>query len=123
MIILRITLIVLPEKQLEMLQTLRSMIELSKREKGCLNYEVLYDIEVNNRLCLIEEWQSREDLDAHIASRRFGVLLGTTALLSKPIKIQIHTVSGTEGMAAVTAIRNKKRLQKILHFEQFQPRK
>lgn len=120
MIIVRITMTVLPEKQLEMMQTLRSMIELTKNEKGCLNYAVLYDIKDKNRFNLIEEWESRKDLDKHIASHRFGVLLGTKALLNKPLKIQIHTVSISEGIEAVSAVRSKiksKTIRHILNFE------
>ncbi|MGD9210186.1 MAG: putative quinol monooxygenase [Desulfobacteraceae bacterium] len=125
MIIVRITMTVFSEKRLEMLQTLRSMIELTEKERGCLNYAVLYDIKDKNRFSLIEEWEGREDLDGHIASQRFGVLLGTKALLSKPMEIQIHTVSRSEGMEAVSAVRREERATKIRHrqFMPFLPRK
>ena len=123
MIFVRITMSVLPEKQLEMLQTLRSMIELTKKEKGCLNYSILFDIKDKNIFWLVEEWESREDLDTHIASHRFGVLLGTKALLNKPMEIWIHTVSHSEGMAAVSALRRKRNLSKIRNCMPFLERK
>lgn len=123
MIIVRITMSVLPEKQLEMLQTLCSMIELSKKEQGCLNYSVLHDIKDKNSFCLIEEWESRDHLNTHLASHRFGVLLGTKALLSRPMEIQIHVVSRSEGMTAVTAVRKENSSKKVLYFDHFHPPK
>lgn len=105
MIFVRITMNVLPEKQLEVTQTLLSMIEPTGKEPGCLNYAVFCDIEDKNRFSLLEEWESREDMDQHIRSNRFGVLLGTKALLSEPPKIQIHTVSQSEGIETIHAAR------------------
>ena len=105
MIVVRITMNVLPEKQLEVTQTLLSMIEPTGKEAGCLSYAVFCDIEDKNRFSLLEEWETREDMDQHIRSHRFGVLLGTKALLSEPPKIQIHTVSQSEGMETVHAAR------------------
>jgi quinol monooxygenase YgiN len=110
MIIVRITMNVLPEKQLELMQTLLGMIEPTGKETGCLSYAVFCDIEDNNRFSLLEEWETREDLDHHIKSYRFGVLLGskTKTLLCEPPKIQINTVSQSEGMEAIAAVRRKK---------------
>ncbi len=106
MVFVRITLNVLPEKQLEFTQTLLSMIEPTGKEAGCLSYAVFGDIEDKNRFNLLEEWATREDMDHHIRSHRFGVLLGTKTLLCEPPEIQIHTVSQSEGMEAVHAIRS-----------------
>ena len=107
MIIVRIIMNVLPEKRLEVTQTLLSMIEPTGREPGCLNFAVYYDIEDKNRFSLMEEWETRDDLDQHIRSHRFGVLLGTKALLCEPPKIQIHTVSQSEGMETIHIARGK----------------
>ena len=98
--IIRITMNVLPEKHLEVTQTLLFMIEPTGKEAGCLNYTVLCDIEDKNRFSLLEEWETREDLDHHIRSHRFGVLLGAKTLLCEPPNIQIHTVSLSERIEA-----------------------
>jgi hypothetical protein len=45
-------------------------------------------------------------LDRHIRSARFGVLLGTKSLLREPPQIEIHTVSSSEGMESVNAVRS-----------------
>lgn len=107
MIVVIITINPLPEKQLEVTQTLLSMIEPTSKEAGCISYNVFCDIEDRNRFSLMEEWENREDLDHHIATHRFGALLGIKALLSEPLEIQIHTVSQSEGVEVIHAARKK----------------
>jgi len=108
MIVVRTTMNVLPEKQKELVQTLLSMIAPTGKEAGCLSYAVFCDIEDKNRFILLEEWETREALDHHIRSHRFGVLLGSKTLLCEPPKIQINTVSQSEGMEAIDAVRSKR---------------
>jgi quinol monooxygenase YgiN len=105
MMVLRVTLNVLPEKQLEVMQTLLSMIEPSGKEAGCLSYAVYCDIEDKNRFSMLGEWETREDMNHHLRSHRFGALLGTKSLLDSPMQIRIHTVSHSEDMAAIKAAR------------------
>jgi quinol monooxygenase YgiN len=103
---------VIPGKQLEMTLTLLSMIEPTEKEAGCISYGVFCDTKDKNRFCLLEEWKTREELDQHIASHRFSILLGTKALLCEPLDIQIFTVSPSEGMNAVFSIRDRKESNK-----------
>ena len=107
-IIVRITLNALLEKRTEVMQTLLSMIEPTENERGCLSCHVFRDIEDKNGFSLIEDWETREDLDDHIKSDRFSVLLGTKSLLCEPPQIEIHTVSHSEGMETVNAARGKR---------------
>ena len=108
MIIVRVTISVLPEKQMEVMQTFLSMIKPTRKEKGCLGYSVSCDIEDKSLFSLREEWATRKDLDRHVRSHKFGVLLGIDTLLCEPPKIQIYTVSQSEGMEAINAIRRKR---------------
>ncbi len=107
MIVVRITMSVIPEKQLEVMQTLLSMIEPTGNEAGCIRYCVACDIKDKNCFSLLGEWDTRENLIQHLMSYRFGVLLGTRTLLCKPMEINIHTVSRSEGIETVVALRSK----------------
>lgn len=107
MILLRTIMNVLPEKQKEVLQTLHSLIELSNNEKGCMRYEIFGDIEDEHAFNLISEWETREHLNRHMRSDKFGVLLGLKSLLVEPLKIKIVTVTDTEGIEAVRLVRKK----------------
>ncbi len=96
MIIVRITMNALVDKRTEVMQTLLSMIEPTENVKGCLSFHVLRDIEDKSDFSLIEEWETRVDLDDHLKSDRFSVLLGTKSLLCGPMKIQIFTVADSK---------------------------
>jgi quinol monooxygenase YgiN len=106
-IIVRITMNSFIEKRTEVMQTLLSMIEPTENRRGCLSCHVLRNVEDKNVFNLIQEWETREDLDDHIKSARFSVLLGTKSLLCEPQQIEIHTISHTEGMETVNAARRK----------------
>jgi quinol monooxygenase YgiN len=108
MIIVRITMNALPEKQKEVMQTLLSMIETAGLEEGCLSYDGFCDLGDGSAFSLIGEWATREDLNRHIRSERFSVLLGTKSLLVQPLDIHIHTISHSEGGDVVRAIRGKR---------------
>ncbi len=107
MIVVRITMNALADKHLEVTQTLLSLIEPVGKEKGCKNYNIFCDIHDKNHFCLIEEWETRENLDHHIQSCRFGVLLGIKPLLQEPLNIMIYTMSPPQGMEAIEAVRAK----------------
>jgi quinol monooxygenase YgiN len=108
MIIVRITMNIRPEKRKEVMQTLLSMIKPTHQEKGCLGYHVFQNIEDENSVSIIGEWETREDLDRHMRSDRFGILLGTKSLLKEKQGILIHTISHSEGMEAVNTVRDKR---------------
>jgi quinol monooxygenase YgiN len=107
MIVVRITMNVLPEKQKELVQTLLSMMGSMEKETGCLSYALFGNIEDKNLLNLLQEWETRKDLDHHLGSQLFGVLLGTKSLLCEPHGLQIYTIHKSEGMEAVYAARDK----------------
>ena len=48
MIVFKITMNVIPEKQLEIMQTLLAMIEPTAKKAGCLSFGVFSDIEDKN---------------------------------------------------------------------------
>lgn len=107
MIVVRITMNVLQEKQKELEQTLLSMIGSMEKETGCLSASLSCNMEDKNLLNFFEEWQTRKDLDYHLRSEMFGVLLGTKSLLNEPHGIHIYTINQSEGMEAVHTARGK----------------
>lgn len=107
MIIVRIILNSLPEKQKEVLQTLLSMIEPPTNGNGLLCYDIYQDIEDDTVFKLMSEWKTRRHVNSHLSSDRFDVLLGIRSLLCKPVDVQIFTVSQVEGIEAVSAVREK----------------
>lgn len=108
MIVVRITMNALPEKQKEVVQTLLSMMGTIEKETGCLSCSLLGDIKDKNLLCVLEEWENREKFSHHLKSDLFGVLLGIKSLLREPQGVHIYTVLQAEGMNAVRTVREKR---------------
>ena len=50
-------------------------------------------IKNENELCILEEWDTRENLNSHLKSERFGVLRGAMNLLKEPYEMLVHTVT------------------------------
>jgi quinol monooxygenase YgiN len=95
-----------PEKRKEVLQTFKEILGPIRREQGCLSCNCYVDVEAENILFFIEEWQSREDLDTHLRSSHFGVLIGAMKLLNKEPEIRFSTISSTSGTEAIDAARS-----------------
>ena len=96
-----------PEKRLELKQSLLALVYPTRKEKGCLSYNVFLSIEDENDINLVEEWESQEDLDNHLRSDRFGALLGAQSLLNQPPGLRIIAASYTAGMEVVEAARGE----------------
>ena len=93
-----------PEKRKEVLQTFKEILGPIRREQGCVSCNCYVDVEAENILFFIEEWQSREDLDTHLRSS-LGVLIGAMKLLNKEPEIRFNTIAFTSGAEAIKSAR------------------
>jgi quinol monooxygenase YgiN len=89
---------VLAEKRKELSQTIASLIGLLRTERGCQRCDFCQSMEDENELCLLEEWDTRENLNSHLKSERFRVLRGAMNLLQEPYEMMFHTVFHPAGM-------------------------
>jgi quinol monooxygenase YgiN len=81
-----------PEKRMELTQTITSLSGFTRAEKGCQRCDFCQSIEDENRLILLEEWNTRENLMAYMKSPHFSVFLGAMNFLQEPYKRTFHTV-------------------------------
>ncbi len=98
MILVIIRMKVIPEKRMELSQTIASLIGSIRTEKGCERCDFCQNIENENGLYLFEEWDTQENLKSHLKSERFRVLRGAMSLLKEPYEILFQTVFHPEGM-------------------------
>ncbi len=105
MAIIRVT--VLPYNSREILQTFQSLTDSIQHQKGCLGCHFYLEMGNENAVCLIEEWETREDLNNHFLSRDFAVLFGATSLLRDSSAIEFKLLSPTAGMEVVDAVRRR----------------
>ncbi|HKZ17601.1 MAG TPA: putative quinol monooxygenase [Geobacteraceae bacterium] len=94
-----------PEKRKEVLQTLKAILGPIRREQGCISCNCYVDVEAENIVFFKEEWRTSEDLDTHLRSVHFGVLIGATKLLNKEPEIRFNTIASTAGVEAIKAAR------------------
>ena len=60
------------EQKLE--QLFRGVVDTTLREEGCISYQINRDIENPRRFVFTEEWQSKADLDRHLATPHLRIL-------------------------------------------------
>ena len=60
-----------PNKVNELLSVLSSLVEPTRKEPGCLSYELMQNNEDPTDFTLIEKWQSNTALESHFATKHF----------------------------------------------------
>jgi len=108
MIIATVRMIVSPEKKADLLQTIRWMLEPTRVERGCINFHYYQDIENENVIFLVQEWENKADIDTHMRTDTYKNLLSAMDLLSKPPEIKFNTVSDTGGLEVIEEVRGHK---------------
>jgi quinol monooxygenase YgiN len=92
---------VLSEKRMELSQTITSLSGYIRMEKGCKRCDFCQSIEDENRLLLIEEWDTQENLMTHLKSDHYRVLRGAMNLLKEPYEMVFHTVFHPAGLQEI----------------------
>jgi len=86
---------------MELSQAIASLIGSIKTEKGCKRCDFCQDVEDENRLFLLEEWDSQENMKSYVKSVRFRVLRGAMNLLEEPYQMMFYTGFHPEGMEGI----------------------
>ena len=92
---------VLPEKRMELSQTVALLIVSIRTEKGCNRCDFCQSVEDENRLFLLEEWDTQENLMSHLKSGHFRILREAMNLMKEPYEMMFYTVFHPEGMEEV----------------------
>lgn len=99
-VIIRMT--VRPEKHREFVQTIHGMIDLSRKQSGRVSREFYQRTGNEHAFVLLEEWETAEDLDDHLRSDWFHILLGTRNLLEEEPEMKFSSFSHATLMRAAT---------------------
>ncbi len=100
MILVTIRMKVLSEKHKELSQTIALLISSIRAEKGCRCCDFFQSMEDENELCLIEQWDTQENLKRYLVSERFKVLRGAMSLLKESYEMMFYNVFHSVGMEA-----------------------
>lgn len=79
-----------PGKEAELEEALLALIEPTRKEAGCIRYDLTRGLGKPAEFAFIEEWESGEHLDAHLqtahvqeAGRKAGPLLAAPASIER----------------------------------------
>jgi quinol monooxygenase YgiN len=98
--------IVAPQGQREaMLQALRSMVNPTRVEPGCVRCHLYEDVQASCAFTLEEEWATRADFERRLRSDEYGQLLQLMEASGEPPEIRFQLISGTMSMEAIHAAR------------------
>jgi quinol monooxygenase YgiN len=79
------------ERRQELYELLSGMIEPTRAEEGCINYDLHVDAEDHCIFMFYENWRSREDLDRHLKTTHLKPLLERAdELLVGPIEAKSY---------------------------------
>jgi len=105
MIDAKIKMCVPANKRMEVLQTIKTMLGIIRNESGCISCNCCVDAEDEFIIIFTQEWDTKDNLAAHLRSDQFTVLLGAMKLLSIEPEIRINTIAATSGAEAITKAR------------------
>jgi len=92
---------VLSEKRKELSQAIASLSGSIRLEKGCKRCDFCQSIEDENKLIILEEWDTQENLLLHLKSEHFSVLRGAMNFLQAPYERSFHTVFHPAGIEKI----------------------
>jgi quinol monooxygenase YgiN len=74
-------------------------------QPGCIAYHIYVEQGQEPAVVLVERWESRATLEAHIRSDIYRRILGAIELAGGPPEMSFEVVSGSEGMELVERLR------------------
>ena len=99
MVVATIRLRIDQENRRELTQTFDSLSATILRQKGCKSCRVYSQVNTDDVIVLIEEWDTRDDWESHFRSTEFAVLHGAMDLVDDPEAIEfmlLNPVGGRE---------------------------
>src|SRR5437867_1061970 len=74
----------------------RKLVEPSRKDRGCVRYELCQDRAEPARFAMVEEWETEADLEAHLAQPWLTEAVNALApMISERPKVhRLRTVSG-----------------------------
>ena len=106
MIIVTLRIKVPGERRKDFLDSARLIIGPTQVQPGCISCEFYQDLNDPDAVLYVEEWHSRDHLEHHIKSDPYRIILSLMELSGEPPAIKLNTISKTEGLEAIEALRS-----------------
>jgi quinol monooxygenase YgiN len=105
MVIATLRMSVPPEKQDDVLRTLRSVMGPTRAQLRCISCQLYQDAEDAKYVSFVQEWESREALNDHIRSDDYRKILAVMELASEKPEIKFIEALKTHGMELIEEVR------------------
>jgi quinol monooxygenase YgiN len=114
MIIVTLRIKVPRERHRDFMDSARLIVEPTKIQPGCISCRLYQDSDEADVVFLVEEWKSRMELDRHLNSEQYRIVLSLMEASDQFPEIKLNTISKTEGLEAIEAVRSGKEENKHL---------
>ena len=94
------------ERRGEFMDSARLILEPTRIQPGCISCRLYQDLDEPDAVLLVEEWASRKELDRHLNSDRYRIILSLMEVSDQFPEIKLNTISRTEGLEAIDAVRS-----------------
>jgi quinol monooxygenase YgiN len=92
MIIVTATITAKPGKRDELISKSQDLIKSTRSELGCISYNLYASTENEDALIMIEQYENKEALDAHMQADYFKAFCGATAdILAEEMGVDIYS--------------------------------
>lgn len=94
-----------PEKTADVISIINSISGPMAIESSCIHFDLYSNVNNDDRLLLIEAWDSEEALEDHIRSDDFSKILAIMEMSVQPPEISFNTVSKSAGIEFIEKLR------------------
>ena len=92
----------------EIVRVLRSLIEPTRVQKGCISCGLYKDLHDPRVIIWAEEWSTQEDLNHHLRSPQYKKILAAFDMSDSQPNMRFNTVIETKGMQLIEEARGTK---------------
>jgi quinol monooxygenase YgiN len=106
LIIFSIEIVTPDAKRTAILRTLGSLLGPTRVAPGCIAARLYADLDKQNTLLLVEEWQSREQFDRNLDAKKLNTIVAAIELCSEAPVVRIDTAERVEGINTLAPYRS-----------------
>ncbi len=92
----------------EIVRVLRSLIEPTRVETGCISCGLYQDLHDPSIITWVEDWNTQDDLERHIRSPQYKKILAAFDMSISQPDMRFNTVVETKGMQLIAEARGMK---------------
>ncbi len=92
----------------EIVRLLRSLIEPTRVETGCISCGLYKDLRDPDILIWVEDWDTQDDLERHLRSSQYKKVLAALDMSDVQPELRFDTVVETRGMQLIAEARGVK---------------